>query len=191
MAAPFDPDTMPPDSLTVLLGKRRTGKTTLAAHLASRKAIVAVFYGSCSDVRAWSEKTPDTTHVAEFQEEGFSDSFRSQCLARPRGCVVIDNCFFYRGMNDVLENLAVHAGLGAIITALLAIDIHPTFSGVRYWLAVKDEVNRACSDWLSAEAFHAVYAEVTAQPYTALVVDSVDQKLWSYAVPVKFCQPPP
>lgn len=191
MEAPFDPTTMPPDSLSVVVGRRQTGKTTLAAHLAASRDIVAVFVAGFSDARLWFRVAPDTAHVAEFREDRFLDEVGSHCLAKPKGCVVIEDGFVHRDMNDVLQSLASHAGMGAIITAQVAFEIKPTFKGIRYWFAFKETVKghidglwaRACSGWLSAEAFHAIFAEVTAHPYTALVVDRVEQRVWRYTVP--------
>lgn len=188
MLADFDPGTMPHDSMAMIVGVRRAGKTRLARHLAAGRDVLAVMHAVREDGPAWRALVGEGTPVVDRYDQYVLED----CLRRPRGCVVTDDCAVDRRFNDALVDLAAHAGLGSINTVQYCLDIKPTLRAVRYWFAFRHPspsfraklFGRACAGWVGEGDFDRAFADATAAPNRALVVDTVQQRLWQYTVPV-------
>lgn len=172
---PFNLASIDRESSVTIVGSRRKGKTTLAVQVAKTKHVVAVVCGSEGDRGIWKGVV---SHGAPVVCDYDADLI---CWARRRAgdCVVMDEVEVNRTSRNQIA--------GSIVTLRHVCDMS---SCGRYVFGFREPTDRqirllwwrsGADKWIGYDEFEQAYDQATSNPFTALVIDTLEHMLYHYS----------
>jgi len=180
----------------LIVGRRATGKTSLAKHLLTimNPANVTIFnpksqeYPNSSSLREYDEYTEDRVHVAIQTQKSVVRHYHKQgkCLECPQACIVFDNCMYntdwnkHRSMMELFMNgrfLHTHVIMTTSMTfgmlPMIRCNLDYVFLFKEHQMNARRRIYEQFAGMFETfEEFCQTFDRYTAEPYSCIVINN-------------------